>query len=79
MSVWGWLTKEDLQSLSMAPGETKLQKLKFVLAFFGATVVAKRAKDDMDAVAEMVKSAPKEPEPMELARDERPGPLIVTP
>ena len=49
-----WLNEEDLTSLSLAPGETKLQKLKFVLKFFGATVAAKRARDENEKTAQAV-------------------------
>ncbi len=52
--MFQWLNEEDLTSLSLAPGETKLQKLKFVLAFFGATVAAKRIADENKRTAEAV-------------------------
>jgi hypothetical protein len=58
--MFQWLNEEDLISLSMAPGETRLQKLKFVLAFFAATVLAKRARDENEKAKVAVDSLTEE-------------------
>ncbi len=39
-----WLTDKDRMILDTAPGETRLQKMKFVVAFYGAALAAQTAR-----------------------------------